>query len=357
MNRALENRWIVIILVGLISVLFLAMIRAFLIAILLAGIFSALAHPLYERLARLFHGRQNLAALATLLAIFLIVFLPLTALLGIVAAQAMKISASAAPWIEQWTGQPSGLENLLSHLPFWGYLAGYKTLILQKGGEAVGKLSLLLFENLSAFTLSTLNFIFLFFVMLYTMFFFIKEGDRILQRFLHFLPLTDSVEHRLLERFTTVAKATIQGTLVIGVIQGGLAGLAFWVVGIQDAVFWGTIMTVLSIIPAIGSALVWIPAVIILLLGGHIVKAVGLLLFCSLLVGSIDNLLRPWLVGRDTELHELLIFFGTLGGISLFGIIGFIIGPIIAALFVTLWDVYAETFADFLSRGDEDSPT
>lgn len=353
MDRSSQNSVIVIILVGLISVLFLSMIRAFLLAILLAGIFSALAHPFYERLVHLCKGRQNLAALTTLLVILLIVFLPLAGLLGIVAAQAVKIGASVTPWIEQWTGRPSALESLLSNIPFWDSLAGFKQPILQKGGEAVGRLSTLLFENLSAFTLSTMNFIFLFFVMLYTMFFFIKEGDAMLARIMRFLPLTDNVKQRLLERFTTVARATIKGTVVIGFIQGGLAGLAFWAVGIDSAVFWGAIMTVLSIIPAVGSALVWVPAVIILFLAGHIAKAVGLLLFCSLLVGSIDNLLRPWLVGRDTELHELLIFFGTLGGISLFGIIGFIIGPIIAALFVTLWDIYAETFSDFLCRTDE----
>ena len=163
------------------------------------------------------------------------------------------------------------------------------------------------------------------------------------------MPLPDGVERRILDRFTSVTRATIKGTLVIGIIQGSLAGLAFWVVGIDSAVFWGTIMSVLSIIPAVGSAIIWVPAVIILIITGQYVQAIGLLLFCSLLVGSIDNVLRPWLVGRDTELHELMIFFGTLGGISLFGIIGFIIGPIIAALFVTAWDIYAETFIDYLS--------
>jgi len=136
---------------------------------------------------------------------------------------------------------------------------------------------------------------------------------------------------------------------VIGIIQGSLAGLAFWVVGIDSAVFWGTIMTFLSIIPAVGTALIWFPAVIILIVTGQYVQGIGLLIFCGLLVGSIDNMLRPWLVGRDTELHELMIFFSTLGGISLFGIVGFIIGPIIAALFVTVWDIYAETFMDYLS--------
>jgi len=125
-------------------------------------------------------------------------------------------------------------------------------------------------------------------------------------------------------------------------------------VGIDSAVFWGTIMAVLSIIPAVGSALIWFPAVLILSFTGQYLQATGLFLFCSLLVGSIDNVLRPWLVGKDTELHELLIFFSTLGGIGLFGIVGFIVGPIVAALFVTVWDIYAETFRTPSSEPDRD---
>jgi predicted PurR-regulated permease PerM len=152
----------------------------------------------------------------------------------------------------------------------------------------------------------------------------------------------------LLDRFTSVTRATLKGTAVIGLLQGCLAGLAFAVVGIDAAVFWGTVMTALSIIPALGSALIWVPAAIVLAVGGHYVKAVGLALFCGLVVGSLDNVLRPRLVGKDTQMHELMIFFGTLGGIALFGLIGFIIGPIIAALFVTIWDIYGVVFRDFL---------
>jgi len=162
-----------------------------------------------------------------------------------------------------------------------------------------------------------------------------------------------------LDRFTSVTRATLKGTAVIGVLQGGLAGLAFAVAGIEAAVFWGTVMAVLSIIPAVGSALVWVPAAIILAAGGNYLKAVGLVLFCGLVVGSLDNLLRPRLVGKDTQMHDLMIFFGTLGGIALFGVIGFVIGPIIAALFVTIWDIYGEAFRDYLPglNSDKESQT
>jgi predicted PurR-regulated permease PerM len=136
--------------------------------------------------------------------------------------------------------------------------------------------------------------------------------------------------------------------------------LAFAVVGIHSAVFWGTIMAVLSFIPGIGSALVWGPAVIILAATGHMAKAIGLGVFCAAVVGSIDNLLRPILVGRDTQMHALMILFGTLGGIIMFGVVGVIIGPIIAALFVTVWDIYGAAFKDVLpavtAAGSDDKP-
>jgi predicted PurR-regulated permease PerM len=349
MDRSALKKIIVLVIVLLISILFISMIRTFIMSILLAGIFSSMAQPLYRSIMKRSRGRKNLAAFATLLCFFLIILLPLIGLLGIVASQAIKISTDVKPWIDQWSTRPLAIDEWLRSVPLHDSLAAYQNIILQKAGEIVGKISSILLENVSSFTLSTINTIFLFFVFLYTMFFFLKEGDQILERILFYLPLPEGVERRILDRFTSVTRATIKGTLVIGIIQGSLAGLAFWVVGIDSAVFWGTIMTVLSIIPAVGSAIVWAPAVLILIVTGQYAQAIGLLLFCSLLVGSIDNVLRPWLVGRDTELHELMIFFGTLGGLSLFGMIGFLIGPIVAALFVTVWDIYAETYIDYLS--------
>lgn len=354
MDQSVPKKIVVVIMVLLISAIFLAMIRTFIMAIMLAGIFSAMSQPVYRRIERWSGGRKSLASLATLLLILLIILLPLTGLLGIVAGEAIKISASVKPWVEQWVSRPSAFDEWFSALPLRDVIAAHQAVILQKAGELVGRASTFLFENISSFTFSTINTVFLFFVFLYTMFFFLKDGRQILDRFLFYLPLSDDVERRILDRFTSVARASIKGTLVIGIIQGGLAGLAFQVVGIDSAVFWGTIMAVLSIIPAVGSALIWFPAVLILAVTGQYLQATGLFLFCSLLVGSIDNVLRPWLVGKDTELHELLIFFSTLGGISLFGIVGFIVGPIIAALFVTVWDIYAETFMTPSSEPDRD---
>ena len=218
-----------------ISTLFISMIRQFLIVIFLAGIFSAMFQPLYRRFVQWFKGRRNLASVMTLVTICLIVILPLFLLFGIVTAQAIKISSEVGPWVTHHIEEPSRFADFFKSLPFYDYFLQYQELILKKAGELVGSISTFLIENLAQVTRSTIVFIFLFFFFLYTMFFFLKDGKLLLDRILFYLPLASRDEERLLERFTSVSRATIKGTLVIGVIQGGLAGLAFWAVGIDGS--------------------------------------------------------------------------------------------------------------------------
>ena len=348
MNSIRINKIVLLLLVAFISAIFVSMIRSYLMVILLSGIFAAMFQPIYKKFVRWFNGRENLASAVTLLLIFLLIFLPLVGLFGIVAAQAVKVGQSVTPWIQKTLREPSTFDKLFDSLPFYDTIQQYNQIILEKAGQLVSGLSSILVNSLSAFTLSTVNFVFLFFLFLYIMFFFLRQGHVVLEKILFYLPLKDEDERLVLERFTSVTRATIKGTLIIGVLQGGLAGLAFWIVGIDSSIFWGTLMVVLSIIPVIGSSLIWMPAVIILAASGAFIKAIGLAIFCGLLVGSLDNVLRPILVGKDTKMHELFILFGTIGGISMFGIIGFIIGPIIAALFVTVWEIYGETFKEYL---------
>ena len=348
MNKEAINKWVLLLLVFFISALFLSMISQFLMAIFLAGIFSALSYPLYRRFERWFRGRRSLASIATLLVIVFVVLLPLGGLLGIITAQAIKVGEAVKPWVEQRLAEPDAISSALKSLPFYDRVEPYRNLILKKAGEMVGGISGFLVGRLSSVTLGTVNFLFMLFIMLYTMFFFLMDGNKLIDKILYYLPLEDHDERRMLNKFTSVTRATLKGTAVIGLLQGILAGGAFAVVGIEGAVFWGAIMAVLSFIPGIGSALVWVPAVIILAATGHFAKAIGLGIFCAVVVGSIDNLLRPILVGRDTEMHELMILFGTLGGIIMFGVVGVIIGPIVAALFVTVWEIYGVAFKDVL---------
>jgi len=348
MQKTVLNNIVLLIVVLLISVIFVSMIYDFLMVILIAAIFSGLAMPLFRWFESLFRGRRSISSAMTILTMALILIFPLLALLGIVAAEAIKVSRSVGPWIEQRIEQPTAFDDIISSLPYSETIIEYSDEILQRLGELVGNMSTFLFENLSSFTLSTVHTLFMMFVFFYTMFFFLKDGRNMLESVLYYLPLGERDQSRMLDKFTSVTGATIRGTFVIGILQGTLAGLALKVAGIESAIFWGAVMTVLSIIPIIGSGLVWGPAVLYLYATGEYVSATGLLLFCGLLVSSVDNILRPILVGRDTKMHELLIFFGTFGGISLFGIAGFIVGPVIAALFITVWEIYGETFKEYL---------
>ena len=342
------NQFVVVLLVVFISAVFLSMIRSFLMAIFIAGIFSALSRPIYHWLDKKLKGRRSLASILTLLLIIIVVVLPLGVLTGVVTGQAIKVSQTAVPWVKTQLSQPGAVSAFLETIPYYDKIAPHSELILRKAGELVGSISQFLVNNLSSAAMGAVNLLFMLFVWLYTMYFFLMDGDKLLQKILYYLPLQDHDEQQMLDRFTSVTRATLKGTAVIGILQGGLAGLAFWAVGVPSAAFWGVIMVVLSIIPSVGTALVWVPVALILGFGGAVGKAVGLFVFCGLVVGSLDNVLRPILVGKDTQMHELMIFFGTMGGIFMFGMVGVIIGPIIAALFVTVWEIYGQAFQELL---------
>ena len=276
--------------------------------------------------------------------------------MGIVTAQALKVGQAVTPWVQEQIAQPGEFHKLLNSLPFYDEIAPYSKIIWRKAGQLIGSISHFLISSLGNMGMGAVNILFMAFAMLYTMFFFLMDGDKLLYKILYYLPLKDEDEQLILAKFTSVTRATLKGTAVVGILQGGLAGTAFWAIGIPSAVFWGTIMAVLSIIPGIGTALVWIPAAIVLAAGGNFLKAGGLAVYCALIVGSIDNLLRPVLVGKDTQMHELMIFFSTLGGIVMFGVMGMIIGPIVAALFITIWEIYGVAFKDYLPQVGSDRP-
>ena len=236
----------------------------------------------------------------------------------------------------------------LEKIPYYEEILPYRDLILEKAGQAVGMISNLLVNSLSSMTKMTVNALFNVVIMLYVMFYFLTMGDVLLDKILYYLPLAHHDEERLLQRFTSVAGATMKSTLIIGILQGGLCGLAFYLAGIQGAVFWGTVMAVMSIIPAFGTAIIWGPALVILAMMGDFTGVIILAVICGAVAGNLDNLLRPRLVGKDTEMHDLFVLFGTLGGIAMFGILGIIIGPIISALFITIWEIYGDAFQEYL---------
>nr|WP_321465493.1 AI-2E family transporter [uncultured Desulfobulbus sp.] len=348
MKRELINKTVLLVLVLLISALFLDMIQQFLMPMFMAGIFSAMLRPTHYWLSDKIGDRENLASVLVLAGVVILVLAPLSVLIGVVVAQAISVSQSVTPWVQSFINEPTAITTYMEKLPYYHELLPYRAVIIEKAGLVVGNISTFLINSLSSVTKLTVNAIFSSVIMLYVMFYFLTMGEVLLTKILFFLPLHDRDERLLLRRFTSVTKATLKGTLIIGALQGGICGIAFALAGIQGPVFWGTVMAVMSIIPAFGTAIVWGPAVIILLLKGDFL-GVGILgVLCGAVAGNLDNILRPRLVGKDTEMHDLFVLFGTLGGISMFGILGIIIGPIVAALFITIWEIYGKAFESYL---------
>lgn len=355
-----QNRFLLVLALG-ISLLFLVMIRQFLVAILLAAVFSAMIRPLYLRLAAGMGGRERAAAVATLLLALLILVVPAIAFTGLVVSQAVDVSQAAATWVRGNMDLFESIEGRLLEIPLVGDFLPDRERIITLAGQLAQSAGGVLVDSLTAATLGTTTFLFQLFLMLYAMYFFLTSGPAIHDRILYLVPLRSADEERLLDRFVSVTRATIKGSLVIGVLQGALAGLSFAVFGIPGAAFWGTVMAVLSIVPALGAALVWVPAVIWLLATGQIAAGISVGLWCGLVVGTVDNFVRPRLVGRDTRLPDLLVLLSTFGGIFFFGAVGFILGPIVAALFVTVWEIFAVAYGDVLPEvrptGTEARPT
>jgi predicted PurR-regulated permease PerM len=331
-----------------ISIVFFGMIKPMAVALLLAAIFAAMFHPMHRRIVNWLGGRRALAAILTVVILVLVVFIPLSAFLGIVATQALEVTRSVGPWIERQIEQPDRLDRLLWNNPRLEWLQPYQHELMTKVSELAGVVGSFLVGSVAAATKGTAAFLLSTFVMLYAFFYFLLSGRRLLEKVLYYVPLEPEDENLLVEKFLSVTRATLKGSLVIGVVQGLLAGAAFAVAGIQGAAFWGTVMAVLSIIPAVGTGLVWVPAVIYLFVVGKTGAAIALGLWCLVAVGTVDNFLRPALVGRDTKMPDLMVLISTLGGLFYFGAVGFIIGPVVAALFIAVWEIYGRAFADYL---------
>ena len=341
----------VLLLVAAVTAFFLAVAWPFLKPLLLGALLAGLFHPLYRWITRLLGGRPSLGAAVTLVVLLVLGLGPLTVFLGIVVQQALTVSDQAIPWLSQHLGAASTYnvhEWLVRRFPSLAEYIPSQEQLLQQVGTAAKTAGAFLVNFAASMTALTATFLLNLFVMLYAMFFFFRDGHTILERIFYYLPLNDEDETLMLARFTSITRATVKGTLVIGAIQGALAGVAFWVAGIDGAALWGTVMTILSIIPGIGAPLVWVPVVVVLFLNGQYLTGTLLLVWCAAVVGTIDNFLRPVLVGRDAKMPDLLILIGTLGGLFLFGPIGFIVGPIICGLFLTVWDIYGATFKEVL---------
>jgi predicted PurR-regulated permease PerM len=329
-----------------ISLAFFATIRVFLMALLLAAVLAGILSPLQRRLVPLLRGRASVAAALTILLVVILVVGPLSTFLGVVTNQAFEVGHGLGPWVAERVEAERAGTGLLSRLP--DALRPYQAQILERVGGVASELGRSVVDVLAAATRGTLRFLLLLVITLYASFFFLRDGVAIRERILSYTPLSAEEKERVVERFVSVSRATLKGILLIGSLQGALGGVAFAVAGIRGAAFWGTLMALCSMIPGVGTALVWIPTTFYLAAQGRARAAIGIALWFVLVVGMVDNFLRPRLVGKDTKLPDLLILISTLGGIFLYGPAGIVVGPLVAALFVTTWEIYGIEFRGFL---------
>ncbi|MEB5970495.1 AI-2E family transporter [Pantoea dispersa] len=331
-----------IVILAIVTIAFFDVLAPYFSAILWAAILAVIFAPLKSLLRRKMGDRNGLASFVTLLIICLIVFTPLAIITSSLVVELNMVYTKLQSNSAQF---PTVFAQLLQHLPDWAqtYLVDHNlnnaaqiqqklSSFALKGGQYMAGSVFLIGKGTFTFTVG-------FGVMLYLLFFLLKDGAWLVGLILEALPLSTYVKHHLLMKFAAVSRATVKGTVVVAVVQGVLGGFAFWITDIDGSLLWGALMAFLSLIPAVGSAIVWVPAAIFFFATGALWKGLFLVGFFVVVVGLVDNILRPLLVGKDTKMPDYLILIATLGGMEVYGINGFVIGPLIAALFIACWNL------------------
>jgi len=346
MNEQVTRRVFFGVLLLLVTVAFLWLIQGFLQPIFWAIALGILVYPVHSRLRQKLEPHDTLAAAASVILVVLVVIMPIvgigTAVTSEAAALYERLSSRDIDLSRILEAARQNLPQLVSFMESTGI--DPERLQSQLSSSAV-QISQFVASRALAIGQDTLRIAVYFFLMLYLLFFFLRDGRRMLDGVVRALPLGDERERHLFARFADVSRATIKGTVVVGILQGTIGGLTFSVLGIGAPFLWGVVMSLLSILPAVGPALVWIPAAIVLIVNDRLVAGIVLIVVGVLVIGLVDNLLRPVLVGRDTRMPDYLILIATLGGLAAFGLAGIVLGPIIAAFFLSIWEMAAEEFA------------
>lgn len=347
-RKALQSvrRNLFFILVGVTTLAFLGMIGPFLITTLWAIVLTMTFYGLFRWIRRRVGvERRALAAAITSLLIFFFVIIPFVFLSIALVNQGLGLYDS----IETGEMDPTMVVDYVEKI-----LPGIYDMLGDNGISPndvrerlkvfAGEASEFLVTKVLSVGSNVINVFVQFTLMLYLLFFFLKDGKLVLDRIVNTIPMGNVRERQLFQRFAQVSKATLKGTLVVALVQGSIGGVVFACLGIPAALLWGVAMTLLALLPVGGSAIVWFPTVLILFAQGHPYKAIFLFIVGALIIGLVDNLLRPLLVGRDTEMPDYLVLISTLGGITYFGLSGFVIGPTIAALFITVWEMMGKDY-------------
>ncbi len=346
----LQQKTFLLLLVA-ISAAFLFVISPFAGAIFWAIVMAIVFDPVHARIEKKMGKRKTLAALATVLLCVVMVILPLTLIAGSLVQQGAMLynKVNAGQFIPGVY-----FEQIIARLPAWavkmleavgmGDFATLQTTI----SDATARGSKFIAAQAVSIGQNTVDFVIGLGIMLYLLFFMLRDGTMLSARICEALPMSRTNTQYLLDKFTTVIRATFRGNVIVAAVQGTLGGLLFWFMGISAALLWGVLMAFLSLLPAIGAALIWAPVALYLLITGELGKGAVMIAFGVLVIGLVDNILRPMLVGKDTRLPDYVVLVSTVGGMALFGLSGFVIGPMVAALFLATWTIFMARRADTL---------
>ncbi len=340
----LERRSFLLLLV-LVTLLFLYLLKPFFSAVFWACVIGLLFRPLHLGFMKLWGNRSNLSALATLAVCLVIGIVPSLFVLGsffkegtVLYQRLQSGELDPGKYLESIREAFPAIQHLLQPMNL-----GLSDLQEQFSGAAL-TVSGYLAQNAVQLGQGTLQFFVSLGLMLYLAFFILRDGPALVALLVRALPLGDEREHLLVAKFAEVTRATVKGNLVVAAVQGSLGGLILWILGMPGAFLWGVVMTLLSLIPVVGAGLIWGPVAIYLFAIGDWVQGLVLTVFGVAVIGLVDNILRPILVGRDTKLPDYIVLLSTLGGFVLFGMNGFVMGPLLAALFVAFWGIFMREF-------------
>lgn len=346
MYGKLETRTFLAMLVG-VSLAFIWLMKPFFGPIFWAVAIALIFYPVREALSRKMGDRPNVVALLTLFICLIIVVIPVIILLTSLIAEGLGLYQK----IQSGEIQPGEyLDKVNQSFPaIEAFLAQFNIDFSELRDRAVNAFlggSQFLARQALGVGQNTFQFFLGLALMVYLAFFLIRDGNKLVELMIRALPLGDERERLLFAKFAEVTRATVKGNLLIAIIQGALGGLIFWILGITGALLWGVVMAIVSLIPAIGASLVWVPVAIYLAAVGDVVPAIILTAYGAIVIGLADNVLRPIFVGRDTKLPDYIVLLSTLGGIVMFGINGFVMGPLVAALFMAFWGIFIREFGE-----------
>lgn len=341
--RRIEDQSFLLLLLA-VTLAFAWILQPFYGAILWAIVAAVIFAPLNRELLRRMGGRPNLAASVTVLIIIAMVILPLAMIAASLTREVANLYAKVQSGEYNFG---SYVQRVFDALPGWATglldrfdltnLAAVRDWLasgLMKGGQVLAPQALSIGMN-------TFDFLIGLGIMLYLLFFLLRDGKALAERIKGVIPLGADQKTALFTKFADVVRATVKGGILVAMAQGALGGLAFWFLGIHAPLLWAVLMGFLSLLPAIGAGLVWIPVAIYLLATGSVWQGVSLIAYGVLVIGLVDNLLRPFLVGKGTKLPDYVVLISTLGGIEVFGLNGFVIGPLIAAIFMVTWEIFS----------------